>query len=191
MLEGLLVDLVPYDARFLAREHAWHNDEGVFYWAMGGRWFVTQADIEHHQHERTDQDQRERNRVMFGMQTKDGVPIGLIGIRRWYPVDRVASLTALIGDPAYWDGGYGTDALLLLADYVFDWLDARKLNLMTMSLNARVMRQMEKVNFTLEARRREAIYADGEWYDALVCGLLREEWPGRDAMVERIGLQAR
>jgi RimJ/RimL family protein N-acetyltransferase len=191
MLEGLLVDLVPYDARFLAREHVWHNDQGVFYWAMGDRWLVTQAAIEHHQQERTDRDQRERNRVLFGMQTKDGIPIGLVGIRRWHTVDRVASLTALIGDPAYWGGGYGTDALLLLADYAFECLDVRKLELMTMSLNVRVMRQMEKVKFALEARRREATYANGEWYDALVYGLLREEWPGRDVMVARIGLQAR
>jgi RimJ/RimL family protein N-acetyltransferase len=191
MLEGLLVDLVPYDARFMAREHTWHNDEGVFYWAMGDRWLMTQAAIEDHQQERTDRDQRERNRVMFGMQTKDGTPIGLVGIRRWYPVDRVASLTALIGDSAYWGSGYGTDALLLLVDYAFDWLDVRKLSLMTMSLNARMIRQMEKVNFTLEARRREATYADGEWYDALVYGRLREEWPGRHVMIERIGLRAR
>jgi RimJ/RimL family protein N-acetyltransferase len=157
---------------------------------MGDRWFVTRADIEHHQRERTDRDQRECNWVLFGMQTKNGTPVGRVGIRRWYPADRVISLTALIGDPAYWGGGYGTDALLLLAEYAFDELDMRKIGLGTMSLNARVMRQMEKVGFTLEARRREGAYAAGAWYDALLYGLLREEWPGREAMIERLGLSA-
>jgi RimJ/RimL family protein N-acetyltransferase len=58
-----------------------------------------------------------------------------------------------------------------------------------MSLNARVMRQMEKVGFTLEARRREAVWADGEWYDELSYAMFREDWPGRAVMIERLGLR--
>ena len=65
-----------------------------------------------------------------------------------------------IGEPDYWGGGYGTDALLLLIEYAFDTLDMRKVWLNTMSLNERVIRQMEKVGFGLEGRQREA-NADG------------------------------
>jgi RimJ/RimL family protein N-acetyltransferase len=96
-----------------------------------------------------------------------------------------------IGEPEYWGSGYGTDALLLLVDYAFDELDIRKIWLGTMGLNARVMRQMEKVGFTLEVRQRQAIYADSVWYEQLIYGLLREEWPGRPALVEKLGLTAR
>jgi RimJ/RimL family protein N-acetyltransferase len=55
----------------------------------------------------------------------------------------------------------------------------------------RVMRQMEKVGFTLEARRRKGLYADGAWYDELVYSMFRDNWPGRAAMVEKLGLTAR
>jgi len=29
---------------------------------------------------------------------------------------------------------------------------------------------------------------DGVWVDGLLYGMLREEWPGREALVERLGL---
>jgi RimJ/RimL family protein N-acetyltransferase len=62
---------------------------------------------------------------------------------------------------------------------------------MTMALNARVVRQMEKVGFTLEGRQREGTWVDGKPVDGLAYGILREEWPGREAVIERIGLKAR
>jgi len=71
-------------------------------------------------------------------------PIGFFRAQRLVPHSRLAMLGARIGDPAYWGGGYGTDALLLLIEYAFDWLVMRKLWLGSTSANARVMRQMEK-----------------------------------------------
>jgi RimJ/RimL family protein N-acetyltransferase len=103
---------------------------------------------------------------------------------------RAANLGAVINEPDYWGGGYGTDALLLLLDYSFDTLDLRRVWLDTMGLNERVKRQMEKVGFTLEGRRREATYVDGLWTDELIYGMLVEEWPGREAMIEQLGLTA-
>jgi len=185
--EGVLVDLVPYGQRFIDQEHRWLNDEGVFWWAVGGRWIVTRAEIERDRAEgKGDADRR----LVFGMQTKDGTPIGLIGFNWLALHHRTAMLTAFIGEREYWGGGYGTDGLLLLLEYAFDWLDLRRVWLMTMSLNERVTRQMEKVGFQLEARRREATWANSGWHDMLSYGLLREEWPGREAMIEQLGLTA-
>ena len=191
MLEGLLVDLVPYGREFDAYEHAWLNGPGVYYWAMGGRWFMTHAMLQRWQHEDEAREHPNPSRIEFGVRTKDGVPIGIFGVREWQPVHRLASLTAMIGDPAYWGGGYGTDALLLVIDYAFDWLDARKVWLMTMAENARVLRQMEKVGLRLEAQSREAAWANQAWVDAPIFGMLREEWPGRAAMIEQLGLRER
>ncbi len=184
---GVLVDLVPYGQRFLDLEHEWLNGEGVFWWAVGGRWFVTRAGLEMDRREQQDDTDE---RIRFGVQTKDGTPIGLIGINWLAAHHRTGLLTAFIGDPAYWGGGYGTDALLLIVDYAFVWLDLRRVWLMTMSLNARVMRQMEKVGFRLEGCRRQATWADGAWHDILVYALDRDDWPGREALVARLGLAA-
>lgn len=191
MLEGLLVDLVPFGDRFMKLEHKWYNGEGVFYWSVGNQWLITRADLEAWQRERVDDPEWQIQRVTFGVQTKDGKPIGLFGLKVPSPHHRLAMLTAMIGEPDYWGGGYGTDALLLLIDYAFDWLDMHKVWLMTFSLNARVIRQMEKVGFTFEGRAREAAYGNSGWHDMLSYGLLRDEWPGRLAIIDKLGLRAK
>jgi RimJ/RimL family protein N-acetyltransferase len=189
MLEGLLVDLVPYGKRFMENAHRWANNDSGFWAGMGRREFVTQAQIEAEYREWRESNRPETG-VAFGVQTKDGKPLGYFGINFLSYHSRVANLGANIGEPEYWGGGYGTDALLLLLDYAFDTLDMRRVWLITMTLNERVLRQMEKIGFLLEARQRKATIADGVPYDVVVYGLLREEWPGRVAMIDRLGLRA-
>ncbi len=189
-LEGLLVDLVPLGERYQALEHRWENGQAAFWGDMGDRLFLSEAAVKRRQEERA---AREGPRLQsaFGIQAKDGTPIGVFVVGDIKPHLRLAILGAQIGEPQYWGGGHGTDALLLIVDYAFDWLDLRRLWLVTMSLNERVMRQMQKVGFTLEVRQRQATLADGEWHDLLFYGLLREEWPGREVLVERLELRAR
>ena len=192
MLEGLLVDLVPYGKAYAEQEPVWRNSEAWFWASVGDRPLVSKAAVKRHQEER--EERRERHGwqgVMFGIQSKDGKPLGDMGMNWVVPWHRLAMLGAAIGDEDYWGGGYGTDALLLLVDYAFDWLDMRKLWLATMSPNERVQRQMVKVGFKLEARQRETFVADGQRVDNLIYGLLREEWPGRAAMIEKLGLRAK
>jgi RimJ/RimL family protein N-acetyltransferase len=191
MLEGLLVDLVPYGERYLAKEHDWLNGPGAVFWMVGNRIFATRTGLADWHRETAAERPDPDPRVRFGVQTKDGQPIGQIGVNQYLPQSRLAMLTALIGEPAYWNGGYGTDALLLLLDYLFEWWDVRKVWLMTMAANPRVMRQMEKTGFHLEARPRQATWVAGEWIDALIYGMLRDDWPGRAALVARLGLDAR
>ncbi len=187
ILEGVLVDLVPCDQRFQALEHRWENNESAFWGDAGNRQFPSRQVIQRRQEGRLERPVLRT--VIFGIQTKGGVPIGVFGIGDFEPQHRLAMLGAAIGEPAYWGGGYGTDALLLVVDYAFDWLDLRRVWLQTMSSNVRVIRQMAKVGFTLEGRQRQATLADGIRQDMLCFGLLREEWPGREALVERLGLR--
>ncbi len=192
MLTGILVDLVPYDKRFLELTPKWEMGPAGW-WANGGDVaLISKADHQRHVQEWIEHMDSGRDTGMaFGIQTKDGTPIGQMGINWMSPTHRFANLGALIGEPDYWGSGYGTDALTLLVEYCFNWLDLRKVWIGTMSVNVRVMRQMEKVGFTLEGRLRQMMYGSGEWYDDMNYGLLREEWPGREAVVERLGIRAR
>lgn len=187
LLEGLLVDLVPAGKGFEDRVHTWENNESAFWGSAGDYGILTRAQIERHQAEQRSQPQ---TGVHFCIQTKDGTPIGSIGLGFLIPHHRLAMIGASIGEPTYWGGGYGTDALLLIVDYAFDWLDLRKLWLSTMSINVRVLRQMEKIGLVPEARQRGWWLADGQWCDDVAFGILRDEWPGRAALIERIGLRA-
>ncbi len=187
-LEGLLVDLVPYGQAFLEREQAWENSIAGFWASAGEHTTYTRAQFERW---RTEAAQRTAPRlgVRFGIRAKDGTLLGSIGMGDVHPHHRLAMVGAMIGEPAYWGGGYGTDALLLFVDYAFGWLDMRKLWLSTMGINARVLRQMEKIGIPCEGRRRSLWFVDGQYVDDVVFGILREEWPGRAAIIERIGLR--
>jgi len=184
ILEGVLVDLVPFSKVYQERMVGWRNGALRDWWpdADGLR---TRA--QHHRRE--EQRQTESGGyVRFGIQTKAGQPIGIYVLASINPYHRTAEIGAGIGDPAYWGGGYGSDAMLLLVDYAFRWLDLRRLHLKTMGHNLRAQRQVEKCGFTYEACCRQQMFKDGQFRDQVYYGLMYDEWPGRETMVERLGL---
>ncbi len=190
MLNGLLVDLVPFTREWYDEKmHAYWNNESRLWATMGDQLPTTRAQIKRIIEERVQGRERGYPGVHFMMRAKDGNIIGSIGlgwVDRW---NRLGILGAWIGEQDYWSGGHGTDALLLLVDYAFRWLDLRRLMLGTMAPNIRAQRNVEKCGFRLEAYERQATLVNGEWFDALNYGMLREEWRGRDVLVEELGLR--
>jgi len=75
--------------------------------------------------------------------------------------------------------GYGTEALSLWINHLFENSDIHRLALETWSFNPRIIRVAEKVGFRSEGRLREAQHWDGAWLDKLQFGLLRPEWRSR------------
>lgn len=189
ILQGLLVDLEPFTPEFQTEKmYAYWNNESRLWATMGDYGPITRAQIGRIVEERSGARERGYTGVHFMMRAKDGNIIGSIGLNWVNYWSRVAWLGAWIGEPDYWGGGYGTDALLLLVDYAFRWLDMRRLCLGTMDINERAQRNVEKAGFRLEARERQVALVNGRWVDGLEYGMLREEWLGREALVERLGL---
>jgi RimJ/RimL family protein N-acetyltransferase len=85
-----------------------------------------------------------------------------------------------IGDPADRHHGYGSEALKLILRYAFDELNLHRLSANTFEYNTAALNFLQRAGFTLEVRRRQAINRDGRRWDAIVLGLLRDEWQ-RDA----------
>jgi len=191
MLKGLLVDLEPFTGDWSDVMYAHWNNESKVWATMGRNGPVSRAQIKRMQEERAEGRERGYNGVHFMMRARDGKIIGSMGVN-WisYP-NRTAWFGAWIGERDYWGGGHGTDGLLLIAEYAFDWLDMRRLCLGTMAMNERAQRNVEKVGFKLEGRQRKTTLVNGEWVDGLDYGMLREEWAGREALVEQLGLRER
>ncbi|HML24538.1 MAG TPA: GNAT family protein [Aggregatilinea sp.] len=187
-LSGILVDLVPFGDRFWANVPEWENGPAAYWASAGERMVLSHATVDRWRQHRQDNDNH--GVLSFGMQTKSGTPIGEISLNWVSAHHRSTEIGISIGNPAYWGGGYGTDALLLVVEYAFEWLDLRRIIVETMALNERVQRQMDKTGFTLEARRLSYWYVGSSaWSDTLIYGMQREEWPGRAALVERLGLK--
>ena len=89
---------------------------------------------------------------------------------------RSATFGIMIGDPAYLDRGYGTEASTLLLDYAFAVLGYHKINLDFFEYNARAQAMYEKLGFVLEGRRRENHWSRGRFWDDILMGVTAEEW---------------
>jgi ribosomal-protein-alanine N-acetyltransferase len=89
---------------------------------------------------------------------------------------RSATFGIMIGDPAYLDRGYGTEASKLLLDYAFAVLGYHKVNLDLFEYNARALAMYEKLGFVVEGRRRENHWSRGRFWDDILMGVTAEEW---------------
>lgn len=83
----------------------------------------------------------------------------------------------VIHDTKHRSKGIGFEALGLWNQYLFDNMpDIVRLDLRTWSGNLKMMRLAEKLGYTLEARFRKARIVEGEYFDSIGYGILREEW---------------
>jgi RimJ/RimL family protein N-acetyltransferase len=188
-LQGLLVDLVPPTNEFHDKMYQFWNNESRVWAMMGENEPVSRASINRIIEERSGAAERGYTGVHFMMKAKDGALIGSMGLNWVNTHCRFAWVGGWIGESNYWGGGHGTDSLLLLIDYAFRWLDLNRLILSTMGINERAQGNVENCGFKLEGRRREATIVHGQRIDELTYGLLREEWRGREALVEELHLR--
>jgi diamine N-acetyltransferase len=107
----------------------------------------------------------------------EGTLIGAMVLRNEENLpSRSATFGIIIGDRAYLDRGYGTEASTLLLDYAFAVLGYHKVNLDLFEYNARARAMYEKLGFVLEGRRRENHWSRGRFWDDILMGVTAEEW---------------
>ncbi len=80
-----------------------------------------------------------------------------------------------LGDREYWGKGYGTDAIRVILSYVFTELNLRRVSLVVFAYNPRAIKSYQKAGFKVEGRLRQHLARDGQRYDMIFMGLLREE----------------
>lgn len=88
---------------------------------------------------------------------------------------------AIAIDPAYWNSGYGTDAMRVILRYGFLELNLHRINLNVFDFNARARRVYEKVGFVQEGIQREALNRGGRRWDIVYYGILRSEWEAKQS----------
>lgn len=107
----------------------------------------------------------------------------LLGMVTWYWISKETNWPAIgiaIFDPANWSKGIGYEALGLWSDYLFATdLNFARLDLRTWSGNPGMMKLAQKLGFQQEACFRKARIVDGDYYDGMGYGILREEWTAR------------
>jgi len=76
----------------------------------------------------------------------------------------------------YQGQGLGTDAMNVMLDYIFNYLNINKVKLSVFSFNNRAILSYEKCGFQLEGTLKEEIFRFGKNYDVILMGILREDW---------------
>jgi RimJ/RimL family protein N-acetyltransferase len=117
-----------------------------------------------------------RSDHIFAIETREGAYIGNIGLHGIEPENRRAELGVIIGDQRYWGQGYGTDAIRTMVTWAFEYLNLNRISLRVFAYNTRAIRAYEKAGFQREGAMRQARYTDGEYYDEIIMGVLRDEF---------------
>ena len=103
----------------------------------------------------------------------------LIGSLAFTNIDwrnRSSEFGIMIGDKAYWNQGYGTEAVRLLVKHGFNTLNLNRIFLHVFENNPRAIRAYEKVGFVHEGKLRQAEFKDGIYIDILVMSILKDEF---------------
>lgn len=151
----------------------WFSDPGVL------RFLGRNSPVTYVEEERWFRDyQRRSDEQIFAIEV-GGRHIGNLGLHKVDRIHRKADLGVVIGEPAYWSQGFGTDAIRLALRYGFDRLALNKISLDVLEYNVRAIRSYEKCGFQREGLRREDVYKDGRFFDVLRMSVLAREFRER------------
>ncbi len=81
-----------------------------------------------------------------------------------------------IGERDCWGKGYGTEAMRLILRFAFDELNLQRVSLGVYAHNPRAIRSYENAGFRREGLVRSDCHRDGQRWDTVFMGILRDEW---------------
>jgi RimJ/RimL family protein N-acetyltransferase len=110
----------------------------------------------------------------LAIETLAGEFVGVCDLGRVEGRARTAIMGIWIGK-AFWDKGFGTDAVRVLCRFAFSEMNLQRIELGVLENNARGKQAYEKVGFKEEGRLRRALFVGGSHVDLIVMGLLADE----------------
>jgi RimJ/RimL family protein N-acetyltransferase len=157
------------DVDWLAALYA-HGDVGPY---LGGQRAVDEAAI------RGEVERSQAEPARFGRMVVevDGVAAGALGYHEVSEAHRIVRLEALAVHPDFRRRGVAEHAARLLQRYLLVDLGFHRLELACYGFNDAAIRHSERAGFVREGVKRKAYMRHGEWQDAVLFSLLREELP--------------
>lgn len=121
--------------------------------------------------------QTDESRVWFMIVLRENDrAIGECGLLRMFPAWRTTDLSIIIGEPDAWGQGYGGEAIVLLLDYAFGFLNMHRIAIGVVGFNQRAQRFYERVGFRREGIQRDGYYYDHEYHDFVMMSILEAEF---------------
>ena len=108
---------------------------------------------------------------------EDNKMIGTVSLEQIDDINRNATLGIFIGDKDYRDNGYGSEAIRIILEYGFRYLNLHNIKLDLMEFNERALKCYKKCGFQ-ENGRRKCKFINGKYYDSISMDILAEEFTG-------------
>ena len=118
------------------------------------------------------------SRIFDIIELKDNKLIGVISLENFNWIERSAVLGVFIGDRNFRNNGYGPEAINLLLEYGFEYLNLHSIRLELLSINERAHKCYLKCGFKDTGCNREQVFLNGKYYDKLHMDILENEFTG-------------
>jgi len=105
----------------------------------------------------------------------EGKYIGECGIKSVDWKNRRTEIYIFLSE-SYTGKGYGTDAVMLVLNFIFNEMNLNKVKLTVFSFNKRAVKCYEKCGFKVEGTLRSELFKAGKYHDLILMGILREEY---------------
>lgn len=181
--EGKLVRLVPLDIdKHLDNAARWVNDPEISQFLKIGDFPITR--IAERDWFETQSKGKETD-VVFAIETLAGKHLGFSGIHGISWRHGTAITGTLIGDPADWGKGFGSDAAQVRSRYAFDVLGLRILYSGVFEGNDRSLGMLKRAGYVECGRKPRRYWKRGVFVDEIMLYLDREAWLRQRATVSR------
>lgn len=102
--------------------------------------------------------------------------LGNISLMKINETNRTAELGIFIGDENYLSRGYGSEAIMLLLDYSFNYVNLNNIMLRVFDFNKRAIKAYEKCGFKTFGVWKNSHYFNGEYCDEIFMNVLKEDF---------------
>ena len=107
--------------------------------------------------------------------------LGNISLMNINEINRTAELGIFIGDENYLSRGYGSEAIMLLLDYAFNYVNLHNIMLKVFDFNKRAIRAYEKCGFKTFGVWKKSHYFNGEYSDEIFMNILKEDFINKNS----------
>ncbi len=165
----------------VARVYRWSRDSDLLRWSGG-----TPTDLSFNEFRdrlRSDRSYSPNSRRAFFIVTRSGELIGRVGC---FAIDwdrKEGELGIVIGESAYWNKGYGRDAISTVLQHLFEATPLERINLYTYTDNVRAQRCFAACGFRAIGTARRFSPDVGE-FDGIEMEITRREFLARRAALQ-------
>jgi len=176
VLQGRRIRVRQFAYADLPIRHHWeHHGEAPRYATVAHIKAPTMAELEAD----FNQELKTPGKRRFAVETNEGRPIGQLSYFDLQHDTRSVFIDVMIGEPDFWAGEWGREAILLLLEYLFEELGIHRASILVSQSQDLVLHDLESLGFRYDGILRHNEIIDGRYIDHCLLSILEDEYRQR------------